>query len=601
MLWPDAGAAQARASLRQTIKRLRADLACAGFHSIEFDRHSVRVVDGDLQVDADRLLQDVEAGKIDETLLKEASISSRFLASLDGVSSTLDAWLSVERTLFADRMEEALERIITRHPIESSATTLAGQAMMLLDPTNEAALRQLMRSYWAKGNPAAAVRAYDRLYGVLEDEYDIEPELETAELVADIKMGEVSTAPQVAAYYETVTESRPIVFVEPFTSSEQETLSNRARAFRNDLIAILVRFREWIVVDRIGSEERRNCYVLEGSEATLPGGASRLSFVLRSLRSGRFLWSEHLPLTFESWRENQMKIAQRFALSIQTNISTDRLRRGLDRIPSESAVFDRWLHCQNLISNWTPTTGEQVAAVLQEIIEVEPLFAPAHAELAALYNSWHLVFPGSPRTEAHGESAMRHARTALEIDPLETRSQRVIAWAYLMNRSIDMAEMHFEHALDLNAANAYTAMSTAQGLAFCGRTERALDLACLAKELQPVLPPFLEGYLVGIHFLAGDYVGATLAAERAEGSISNLEGWKAAALWHLGEKHRAAKAARLFVSKIDELWCSDRPATEARVFEWFRDAFPISDNISRSRLNSGLRDALSHAGITCTD
>jgi len=304
------------------------------------------------------------------------------------------------------------------------------------------------------------------------------------------------------------------------------------------------------------------------------------------------LWSENLELRHHTWAANHSMIARRFATAIDNNISTDRLFRMKNLVPENSGVFDRWLYCQHLNAMWKPEAGERIPDLLKSIIEEEPLFAPAHAELAAKYNSRHIFFPGTKRTAEFREKALHHSRLALRVDPLETRSQRVMAWTNLMRDEHDLAEIHFRNALELNASNPFTMMSSAQGLAFCGKTEQAVSLARSAMELQPTLPGFLLGYLVGVNFLGERYEEAIIASKSAGDSISNLLGWEASAQWHLGRKDEARATARSMLGNLAPNWRGDEPSSKDAVADWFINSFPIRNKQKRRHLEHGLRSAL---------
>ena len=63
------------------------------------------------------------------------------------------------------------------------------EAALLLDPTHEEACRVVMRCAAEDGEIGAALHAYDALYRLLGDEYDMEPSAPTLDLVAEIKQG----------------------------------------------------------------------------------------------------------------------------------------------------------------------------------------------------------------------------------------------------------------------------------------------------------------------------------------------------------------------------------------------------------------------------
>ena len=118
-----------------------------------------------------------------------------------------------------------------------------------------------MRSSAEAGDTIAALRAYE-LWRLLEDEYDTEPSVPTQQLVADIKLGRVgplaADPPSSARLAEapvpvprlSAAPARIALLVEPFAvNGVAQGQMHLAQGFRHDLIACLVRFREWFVVD----------------------------------------------------------------------------------------------------------------------------------------------------------------------------------------------------------------------------------------------------------------------------------------------------------------------------------------------------------------
>lgn len=599
LLWPETDEQKARASLRQTLRRLKRDLGeadgaiCARGNGLAID---LEVVDTDHEL----LLASISDGRDPASLPKEVQKVHGFLHGLDGLSAPLDSWLAVQRRIFAEAVSARLDRAIGQSGTREPLYLCAARALSVLEPGNERAVRAEMRALYWQGNPSGAALAYDRLARVLDEDYDTEPDSETISLVAQIKLGTLDGpakgAPHAAA------DERPVLVIEKASTSEDDALSTRIGLFHRDLIDTMVRFREWQIVDQPSAAPGPNTFHLVLSDV---GGSDRagppvLRAVLKRGATGQLLWSERVSLAASDWEPTHIRLIQKFAVAINTNLSLAQVRSMPRRAPSDSAVFERWLHCQELISHWSPEQETEALALLEGIVAEDPGFAPAHAEIASLCNSRHLVYPGTARSDSVDEKAMHHAAKAVTLDPLDTRSQRVTAWAHLMRRHFGLAQIHFEQALDLNASSPYTLMSCAQGIAFCGDRERAAALARAATEIDATPKGFLEGYLVGIHFLGGRLEHAVEAAELSSHTISNLLGWKAAALWELGRHDEARSAARAFLGVISKLWCGALPPTQAAIQRWFGESFPIREAAMHRRLNAALAASLDPGALTCT-
>ena len=126
------------------------------------------------------------------------------------------------------------------------------------------------------------------------------------------------------------------------------------------------------------------------------------------------------------------------------------------------------------------------------------------------------------------------------------------------------------------------------GFAFCGQHEHAHDIAEQALRLLLVPSQVHWGYQVGIRFLLGDYEGCVEAANRADTIISNLPGWNASALFHLGRHNEAVTEAQRFIELIRRRWLGSEPPTDEAILGWFLHLFPIKNKEDWERLRAGL-------------
>ncbi|MFC7689443.1 bacterial transcriptional activator domain-containing protein [Paeniroseomonas aquatica] len=83
------------------------------------------------------------------------------------------------------------------------------EAILKLDPTHEEACRDVMRGSAEAGDTIGALRAYDQLWQLLEDDYDTEPSAPTQALVADIKLGRIAPWPMASPRLPRPPDRRP--------------------------------------------------------------------------------------------------------------------------------------------------------------------------------------------------------------------------------------------------------------------------------------------------------------------------------------------------------------------------------------------------------
>ena len=278
-------------------------------------------------------------------------------------------------------------------------------------------------------------------------------------------------------------------------------------------------------------------------------------------------------------------------MAFNVYISAERISRRISGPAIPDEAFDEWLKGHDLIHHWAPESEVEAEGIFRRIIADVPSFAPAYSSLASILNSRHIVFPGCFPSEDLQTQSLTLSQSAVRLDPLDTRGQLSLAWSNAMAGRYQLAQFHYGLAYELNPNNPMTMISAAHGFAFCGDTERAAELARNVEQINPTMPEFHWGYMVGIRFICEDYAGAVAASERASDIISNLPGWRAAALGILGQKREAKQAAQCFLDTVHENWRSELPCTEENIVDWFIRSFPIKEQKVRRTLQQGLRRA----------
>lgn len=606
LLWSESGEEKARMSLRQCLRHLQDGLPSLGFTGLHANRETISLDRASVDVDIVEILAGLEAGRIDERLMQD-DVAGRLLYGMEDVDPAFQAWLMVRRHSILEQLTSALESLLDRPDQAESVRRAAAEALIRLDPSHEKAYRVAIRDLAARGNVAGALRLYKKLWDLLGSEYDMEPSEQTQQLIAEIKLGEVAEPappPRIAAPAIVIGSAprpaeRPRIGVTAFADhgvpAEQRYV---VAGFQRELVAALVRFREWTILDglipdpaaAVPSRALPFDYVLDGS-CYPADGALQLTIILKDMATRRFIWSERYAVGLEDWFKAQQRIVRRIAVALNVHLSADRVARRMTEPGVAFETYDRWLRGQSLIAEWRPETETDAETIFRDIVSQTPDFAPAYASLASLYNSRHIVFPGVFRSPELEAQALTFASRAVELDPLDTRSQLALAWSNVMRGRFEQAELHYGLSFDLNSSDPATLISCAQGLAFCGRLQEARGLADAALLTHPVLPAYHWGYLVGINFLCGDYERSIAAADLARDAIFNLPGWKAAALAHLDRPGEARDEGRRLLDLARRNWVGSGKSDEETVVRWFLHSFPLREPGPRHRLREGLRMA----------
>ncbi len=479
----------------------------------------------------------------------------------------------------------------------------AGTALLNLDPTHEPACRGVMHGLARLGDSAGALRRYNSLWKVLEDDFDTEPSKETQELVAEIKSGTILPAPaqslvaepprQVARLTDTGSVIGHVLLVGPFkTSAVKSGNAAVVEIFRLELIAALTRFRDWRVFDmqNVGGQNLGNAYRVEANaysdEQTL-----RFVLTLHEAKSGRFIWSERFTINADQWFATQQSMIRRVAIALDINMSSERLAKVAGTPMLSLELFERWLRGQQSIFMWDPKEEEAAEHLFKSIVAEAPGFAPAHGGLAGILNARHLVFPGQYRHEARSKLALEHAKTAVALDPLDSRTQLNLAWSYAMNGEAQKAAMNFLLAYELNEDDPWTLASSANGLAICGDSRDAVKLIETAKSTGLSFSELHYSYAASALYLLGRLDECIEAAHQARPDLNCAGAWLAAALAENGRMEEAQVATRQFMAAVRAKWTGQEQPTDGEITRWLVQCFPIAQAETKARFVFALHAA----------
>jgi DNA-binding SARP family transcriptional activator len=591
LLWSESEEQKARASLRQTLHQIRETLDEVGLDAVSISRDEVRVDKSRLNVDVWNVAGRIHT-QVHPLLLDRKHLPERLLPDFDEIDPAFRSWLLVQRQSLHDTLERELEDALAAAGSDLALVKQRAQALLNLDPTHEVACRRLIQVYAEQGDVASALKTYKTLWDLLDSEYDIEPSQQTKDLIVELKKGTPVDEPRLPP-------APPQKFAMSVAAFELSGLRPDnlyiVNGFRHELIACLVRFREWYVRDAALKPKDASTlpvrgYHIEASALEAEGGV-RLILTLRESGSGVYVWSDRYHITLANWFETQQAVVRRIAVALNVHLSAERLDRVARDHDTALQVYDRWLRGQALIQNYNPADWHRAADIFREIIKEVPEFAPAYSSLVQLYNSVHLVHPGIFRSSQREQQALELAKAAVKVDPIDSRSQLCLGWAHAMAKQYAQAELNLGLAHDLNENDPWTLNSSAQGFAYCGALDRARRSADQALELSLIPSPGHWAYQVGTRFLCGDYEGCIHAADRAAGNLVNLSGWKASALYHAGRPDEAAVESRQFIERMQSQWFGSDPPTQQAVTRWFLHLFPIKEREGWERLRDGLAGA----------
>jgi DNA-binding SARP family transcriptional activator/TolB-like protein len=619
-LWSRSEETKARTSLRQILHDIRRAFSKAGFAGLRTGKLTVALDPENVVVDLVEVMRQADGFRAHPRLLHTPHLTERLFEGLDDLDPSFRVWVLAKRQTIQDRLLRGLNAGLASPAATPKVKRELAAAILNIDPTHEEACRYAMHAHAATGDLAGALRLYKTLWELLDREYGMEPSAETLDLVARIKLGEfecpserdaalakiaagaLSTsrgeggapplAPQAGA------PPKILLLLAPFEmKGVGPDKAHLVSGFRHHLAACLVRFREWSVIDNGAIPESLNGgspttarYSLDAT-AYQAGAVVNMVLTLRENAQGRYIWSESFELTLEGWFEAQQRIIRRLTSSLNVQLSTERLMRMSAEPDVSLDIYDRWLRGQALLARFDPQSWKRASSLFAEAVRDSPDFSPIHSSIAQMDNIEHFVHPGLHREASKARETVARAKTAVRLDPVDSRAHLCLGWSHSLAQEYDAAAPHMELARELNPNDPWTLVSAAAYWAFCGERDKAIALAREAMLLSIAPAPYHWGYQAIILFLSGDYHGVLEAADRAEDVIKTLPAWRAAALFHLGWHEAAAREGRRFLDSIRSCWFGRERPSDLAIARWLLHAHPIRWRAQWECLRDGIQGA----------
>lgn len=605
LLWSESDSERARNSLRQSVAELRLLLGEKAGGSITSSRLVLGLARDALACDLDEVIADAERGIAHDKLLDAAQPIEALLADIEDIDPEFRVWLKAKRSAIADRLLRALDKTLGASGPLSEAQERNARAMLAIDGTHEVAARALITHYARSGAEARAQQVYNDLWRLLDEVYDTEPSPETQSLIADVKRGVIagSPAPQARG---ALSIGLFVGRLDPDGASAESRV--RMLAFRLQLIASLVRFREWRVFDEADFVRHRE----SDGEATryfrldlAPIGDLGIGVTLKDAASGRVLWSEIPQLESGGWSDSHVRTIKRLANALNVQVSSAQLSRIEEWRGIPRDLYDRWLNAYTKLMDYAVTEWDRSLDELRGVVAEAPDFSPGFRSLAQWENARHIARPGVRRSRERHLRTLDIAKRAVELDPVDSRAHLCLAWSLALVDQPADARAHADIAIELNDGDPWTLISGANIVGFSGDVRAAVAAADSAMAATPLHSRAHLAYDAHVRFMAGDESACLNALELAQNSgYPGVGAWRIAALAQLGAFDDAASALDAVIADLRRQWTPGAPAHDQAVFDWLADQFPIADRAVAARLYGGLataRDRLARRRYWQTD
>ena len=337
------------------------------------------------------------------------------------------------------------------------------------------------------------------------------------------------TSAAAASKLETAGSSRPSIAVLPFANMsgdpEQEYFAD---GISEDIITGLSKLRWFFVIARNSSftykgkavdvkrvaRELGVRYVLEGS-VRKGGNRVRITAQLIDAATNNHIWADRYDGDLTDIFALQDEITAKVVAAIEPKLLEAEGIRSQNRSPDDLGAWDMLIQANSLFWRLTKAESQAAVAILRQVVEQYPTYAPAHSMLAFMLLVSRQV--GWIDMERQVNEPATLAARAAELDDSDPWAHLALGYVAFTRRRTDEAVEEFQRALDLNpnfaAAHGYL------GFAFTldGQSEQAINHIEQAIRMSPHDPQnaiFNVG-LAAAHYYAGRYTEAVNCGRKA--------------------------------------------------------------------------------------
>jgi adenylate cyclase len=285
-----------------------------------------------------------------------------------------------------------------------------------------------------------------------------------------------------------------LAFVNMSSDPEQEYFAD---GIAEDIITALSRYPSLFVIARNSSFTYKGRavdvkkigrdlgvrYVLVGS-LRKSGSQIRVTAQLIEAESGNHLWAERYDRGLADIFAVQDHITAAVTISVAPAIDAAERRRALRRPPRK---FDAWAVYQQGLwhrAKSTPTANDQARALFERAIQLDPMFADAHAALARVYGYAGVHYRTIPIDEALRLNLL-HARKAEELDPGNADALSGLSLGLIWQGDLQNALANAQQAIAINPNCAFAHLCLGACLVFTGQTAEGRAALNTGERLSP--------------------------------------------------------------------------------------------------------------------
>ncbi|MFY9900894.1 MAG: tetratricopeptide repeat protein, partial [Xanthobacteraceae bacterium] len=255
-------------------------------------------------------------------------------------------------------------------------------------------------------------------------------------------------------------------------------------------------------------------YVLEGS-VRKGGNRVRITAQLIDAATNNHIWADRYDGDLTDIFALQDEITARVVAAIEPKLLEAEGIRSQNRSPDDLGAWDMMMRANSLFWRLTKAESQAAVAILRQVVEQHPTYAPAHSMLAFMLLVSRQVGWIAMEPQVNEPAAL--AARAAELGDSDPWAHLALGYVAFTRRRTDEAVEEFNRALNLNptfaAAHGYLGLA----LALDGRSEQAINHLEQAIRMSPHDPQnalFNLG-LASAHYLAGGYTEAVSCGRKA--------------------------------------------------------------------------------------
>jgi len=322
----------------------------------------------------------------------------------------------------------------------------------------------------------------------------------------------------------------PSIAVLPFNNlSDDPNQEYFADGMTDELITNLSKISGLLVISRNSSftykgktvkaqqvaDELNVQYVLEGS-IQRAGDRVRIRAQLIDGATDHHLWAESYDAVMENIFDLQDKITKKIAAVLEVKLTAKEQNRLAKKETTNIQAYDAFVKGWENLHRETPDDLVQAISLFKEAIELDPMYSRAQAALAWAYLSSSLRFKWQDFYEHHNRLRLM-AREHLELavrNPSST-AHLVASKMALFRRRYEESVAHAELALAFDTNDPESNLNMALVLMATGKPEEGLEFVNKTIQLDPrnMAAPLSAAGMA--HFIMGDLQKAAMMTERA--------------------------------------------------------------------------------------